>query len=171
MTFSLDYVAPLDKNEFMSVYKDMKVSEQRALKKKIDARLNYVFRKAMQILEQDVSWYDYDNCGEDDSSPGFFDETFYTDYIDILGKFDNDLRAGIDMSAIPIKWMYSEFETELHEKYDNWKKKVQSEKKAKADKVSKDKAAKVDRDKRRKSVVAAIRSKLTADELSFIKFI
>ena len=54
MAIGTEFVAPLDKDQFMRVYGDLKRSEFKTLETLISNRLNYVFHKAMEILELKV---------------------------------------------------------------------------------------------------------------------
>lgn len=158
------YVSPLVMADYERLFdEDIKRKDYANILEQIDVRFDYVFCKAMEILERRIGWYAYGNVADGEDEAGEFDPDIYSDRIEFAG----DIRGktyGLYENDIPTSWLFEDFEAQLKIEFVTRKAQlVDEEKEAKQKKDA--------RKLRRKDVISSIKSKLTAEELSFISFL
>ena len=161
----------LTKEEVESIY-DENVTKKTydEIIKKIAARLDDIIRMIFPTMKNRGNWYDYANCSYDGEGPtGHFDTGSYREHIYLGGEFRFPppyTEVGIGIGYIPTRWLWTndedikkEFtkETEVYTK-EVEKKKVYN------------KAKRIETVKKNLQLKESIRSKLTKEELKFIKF-
>lgn len=163
MKNNINFVAPLTQEEVLSLGSDDITKKNfDTIMEKIDARFSYVLGKAMSLMDRRVDWFDFENVDESEEGRGVFDPEDYAENISFVGKFAIP-KDTLYPESIPTRWLWENFEDALVAEIATHAQKVASAnmKKAQADKVAKEK---------RDAVVAQIKKKLTAEELSYICF-
>jgi len=144
----------------------------------INETLDYLVRK---VLCSSVTWYDYDNEGGDERSPGQFDPRRYDEYIGITGevnlKYPNAVTGENTSHVydldIPLEWLFvnpDELEVQLASKEADCKKEIEAKKLADKEKRERKKKKDAERANKLPDIIKSVRSKLTEEELSYIEF-
>ena len=139
---------------------EIKHSEYVFITKLIDDRFSEICRTLLK--NRKLSWFDYDNHGDDENSPGHFSIKEHSEYIGIGGRH-NGLKEPFGWE-FPTRWLWeddylNQYTTEV-EKYNL---KIEEEKNAKKQQYI------INKEKRKK-MIELIKSKLTREELSYISF-
>lgn len=157
------YVAPVDASQIASLGSDQITKKNYdQIIAMIDNRFDYVLNKAMEILGRKVHWYAYGNVKDGEDEAGEFDPDLYAEEIEFAGDI-NSGKFDLYEFYIPTKWLSEDFEDAL-------KSELTTAKKQKAQRDLRSRQVAQDRKSRRKDVIASIKKKLTAEELSFISF-
>lgn len=122
--------------------------------------------KLIELHGVKLSWYDFDNETGSDGDEGYFDPELYKESTCFEGEWGG--TSGIETDELcdqefPNRWYYEDFEDEVANEL-----KALLEKKEQEKVEARDRKAK--KQQRREEMKAIIRSKLTLEELSFIKF-
>lgn len=129
----------------------------------IDQRFGEICEKFLVKKNKHGSWYDYDNASyEDEDSRGSFDPVDYKNDVGIMGEWIEP-PPGYDLS-FPSRWLWEDFEEELKQEIENYKK-LELLKKETAKKKKEEKK------EERNRLHAQIKQKLTPEELKTIKFV
>lgn len=128
----------------------------------IKNRVEEVWKEILKIQKRKVQWWDFDNEKEDSS--GYFDEHRYRDVISLTGVFEETDWNCPYATEFPTSFLWDDnFNIIVQEDYDTFlKEKEEKKKRAKENRVK----AKEKKEKIRKN----IESKLTSEELKYIKF-
>lgn len=141
------------------------VKEVKLFGPEIEERFDYIVKKIAEITNRNVEWYDFDNEGNNEDSPGFFDTEEYSKNVHYVGGFNNltKIRFKNYDDAFPTSWFYTNFEESLKNEQKEYFSKLEENKKSQEDKaiIIKQKHAKIQE---------SIKSKLTKEELSHITF-
>lgn len=151
----------ITKEEFYKLYsEDITKKEYDTIISKIDIRFNEIC--VAIIPKRDRMWFDYSNCdyGSDDSG-GYFDPQEYNEFISIGGGFADLPEPYGD--GFPTRWLYEDFE-------DEFKSKVAEHKEKEAQAKLKAKNQQEELKARKAEMKKIIGSKLTKEELKYIKF-
>lgn len=127
---------------------------------KIENRFGYI----MKTICTKLSWFDYDNGWENNN--GYFNPNEYHSGPDSYITFQGDYKLPPPYNTcpdIPIRWLWEDFEEEFRKEVNEFKEK---ESRRKQEMREKRIAAK----EKRASIKSIIQSKLTKEELKFIKF-
>jgi hypothetical protein len=134
---------------------------------RIDKIVNEVWRNILKLQRRQLNWYDYDNhCGWDDNGDpidGSFDPVNYKENITFTGEWsgrDDDMPYN---DYIPTNFLWEDYEEKVL-------KDIQSYKDNKGIKRIEAASKRLELKERRKVMIASIKSKLTKEELRFIKF-
>lgn len=122
--------------------------------------INERFDEIIKSISTKFRWWDYDNCTN--SGEGFFEPKHYKtdDYI----VFDGDYLIPVPFDeGFPIRWLWEDFKEEFDKKVEAEKIRIQSEKERNKFNRS---ALKLKKQEMKKIIV----SKLSKDELKYIKF-
>ena len=137
-------VAPLSQSMLDELYdKNTTVARSNAIHKKIDARFEYVFHKAMEIMKWGVDWFAFANH-QGDGDFGRFMAAKYKTKIAYDGEFfaretdDADENAFLydfqaRYSTIPTRWLSEDFEEALKAEFEAAKTKALKQSKAETD--------------------------------------
>ncbi len=138
---------------------DITKKDYDTLVKDIHSRVNEI---VMFMCNKNFDWYDFSNEGGTESSPGWFDPVWYKDFVEITGHikfpppYDNPL-------GFPTRWIWEDFEEEFKRDVDGY---VDVVKERRAAEKAKREARKAEKAK----MIEVIKSKLSKEELKFIKF-
>jgi hypothetical protein len=162
----------ISKEEYYSIFSDdITKKNYNSLVSKITDRCNFIIRKIAEVQDIKVNWWDFDNYPSNvDDGNGHFDAKKNDKFITFDGDFDD---SKIESDAVfltdlqfPVEfiWMDDEDITkEVKSKFEKNKKELE-EKKAKI--KERTEALK----KTKKEMIDKIKSKLTKEEIRFIKF-
>lgn len=131
-------------------------------KKQYDATLfliNNRFHYIMRTVCTKLGWYDYSN-GHDEHN-GYFEPKYYEIDDDIY--FDGHYKMSDPYSAIPIRWLWENFEEEFEKAVEDHKVNGANKKETEKQKREELKVKKIEMRK-------VISAKLTKEELKFIEF-
>ena len=78
-------------------------------------RFDYIINKMASIIGFEVDWYDYENEGGDEYSPGHFDPEKYASEISFTGVFKKHKNPEFDKYSFsfPTSWLFQDFENSL----------------------------------------------------------
>lgn len=158
------YVAPLDVAEFSKVFTPNEISKANydIVVAQVSARFSYVFETLMEMQGRKYDWYDFENeAGE--YSPGYFDPVEYKENISFTGS----IKRSVDdlyYDSFPTKWLTNNFEAELLQE-------IEKAKQAIKDSEFKKKEAANKKIEIKNKMQSQIKSKLSKEELAYIKFI
>lgn len=139
---------------------DIKHSEYLSIIKLIDERFSEICRTLLK--NRKLSWFDYDNHGDDENSPGKFSMEEYDEYIRIGGEH-NGLKEPFGYE-FPTRWLWEDdYVDQYNAEVDKYNKQLEEEKNQKKQKDILNK-------EKRKKMIEQIKSKLTKEELSYISF-
>ena len=115
----------IEKEEMDQVFSGtLTVKEQNKILEKVSDRCDYIVRKAFEIQGLIVHWWDFDNEGGKDGSSGYFDPEQYEEEFYITGDFDGDISDCLYSDAFPTKWIWNDFEHQLIEKIEAYRKSI-----------------------------------------------
>lgn len=106
-------------------------------------------------------WYDFAN-EDGEGKPGWFDPVWYKDDIELTGSFTFP-DPYFNPPSFPTRWIYEDFEEEFKRTVEG---NAEVVKKQKAEEKAKREARKA----KREEMITLIKSKLTKEELRFVKF-
>ena len=97
----------IDENTSRKTFKD--------LSSLATSRFDYIINKMASIIGFEVDWYDYENEGGDEYSPGHFDPEKYASEISFTGVFKKHKNPEFDKYSLsfPTSWLYQDFENSL----------------------------------------------------------
>ena len=147
----------LDENTSVKTFKD--------LSSLASQRFNYIIQTMSNIVGRKVEWFDYDNEGGNEYSPGYFDTILYSSNISFVGEFKilkNPDFTKYDYS-FPTSWLYQDFEQNLTDELNLFIDKKNLSLNIKKQKESQIKES-IDQNKE------SVLSKLTEEEKMFIFF-
>ena len=137
-------------------------------KKEYDKLVESIHSRVHEIVEfmckgHKLNWYDFSNEGGKEGSPGWFDPNWYKEEIELTGDFEMPDPYGEYPPGFPTRWIYEDFEDEFKKTVDGY---VDLVKKQKAEEKAKREAKKV----KKEEMISIIKSKLSKEELKYIKF-
>lgn len=151
----------LTKEEYFSLWSDDISKKQYDI---IISKINDRFYYIMKTICIELNWWDFDNGWEEGS--GFFEPCDYYKNSNTYITFRGNYRLPQPYSScpnIPIRWLWEDFEESFKKEVEEYKiKKEQDKIKAK----EKRELAKINKENMR----GIISSKLTKEELKYIKF-
>lgn len=151
----------LTKSEYLSLWGE-KISKKEY--DQILVKINERFQYIMKTICTKLSWWDYDN-GWEETSVYFQPNKYHADE-DSYINFDGEYTMPSSYNScpdIPIKWLWTDFEEEF-------KKEVEDEKVRRVQEKEKLKEKRADAKIKKHTIKEIILSKLTKEELKFIKF-
>ena len=97
----------IDENTSRKTFKD--------LSSLATSRFDYIINKMASIIGFEVDWYDYENEGRDEYSPGHFDPEKYASEISFTGVFKKHKNPEFDKYSFsfPTSWLFQDFENSL----------------------------------------------------------
>ncbi len=97
----------IDENTSRKTFKD--------LSSLATSRFDYIINKMASIIGFEVDWYDYENEGGDEYSPGHFDPEKYASEIYFTGVFKKHKNPEFDKYSFsfPTSWLFQDFENSL----------------------------------------------------------
>lgn len=150
----------LDKKEFDMLYDDnISKKQYDSIIDKIDRRFFYIGTVIVNKTRGPFSM-DYGNYNYEDREYGHFDPREYKEEIEFSSGI---VPAPYSSQYIPTKWLYTDFEEEFTKNVNDHKLVIQKEKELKKLKYIQNKENKI----KFKSIIC---SKLTSEELKYIKF-
>jgi hypothetical protein len=158
----------ITKEEFDSLFSD-DISKKKYddIIHRIDVRVKEVWKNILKLQGRKLDWYDYDNgCGRDnngDPIDGSFDPISYKENITFSGEWsgrDYDMPYN---DYIPTNFLWEDYEEKVLKDIQAYKDNEIAEK----IKVA---AKRLELKEHRKAIIESIKSKLTKEELRFIKF-
>lgn len=151
---------------------DITVKRYKELKDKANERFCYIMTQIAKIVGREIVWFDFDNEGGNEDSPGYFDKDLYDEQITFVGEIkitrNKDFIHYDD--SFPTKWLWNNFEKDLENEVQNF---VEEEKKKKEEKLSEanEKKAAVDQlNVKLPRLKVTISEKIPTDVLSNINF-
>ena len=158
----------ITKEEFDSLFSD-DISKKKYddIIHRIGKRVDEVWRNILKLQGKKLDWYDYDNGGGRDNNGdpiyGNFYPEMYKETITFTGEWsggDYDLPYN---DYIPTNFLWEDYEEKVL-------KDIKSYKENKERKKIENTAKRLELKERRKVMIESIKSKLTKEELRFIKF-
>lgn len=159
----------ITKEEFYSLYsEDISKKSYDNIIIKINHRVDEVWRDILNIQGIKLDWYDYDNGGgrDNDGDPinGNFVPELYEEDIGFTGEWSGNVDYDKPYNNyIPTKFLWEDYEEKVLED-------IKSYKENKERKKIENTAKRLELKERRKVMIESIKSKLTKEELRFIKF-
>lgn len=91
------------------------VDEFKELKKLVSNRFSYIITQMSDIIGRNYSWYDFDNEGGDEYSPGSFDPQDYAQEVGIIAPYQATKNLNFDQyqEHFPTSWLKDDFEESL----------------------------------------------------------
>ncbi len=156
----------ITKEEFENLFSDgISKRDYDYIISKINIRFSEILDK-MIINRNPLSWQDYGNCTyNDEESNGHFDPHEYKEYIQVGGHYTylpEPYKSNFD-NSFPTRWLWEDFEKELE-------KEIEIHKQNKFAKKMKDKSRREELKIKKIEFTEIIKSKLTQEELKYIKF-
>jgi len=153
----------ITKEEFYSLFSD-DISKKKYddIIGRIVDRVDEVWKNILNLQGRKLNWYNYDN-GDGEDSDGSFDPEIYKENITFTGEWsgrDFDLPY---KDYIPTSFLWEDYEEKVL-------KDIQSYNDDKEKKKIEAAAKRIEFKERRKVMIASIKSKLTNEELRFIRF-
>lgn len=163
----------ITKEQFNRIYsKNVSKRDFDNIISKIDERFAEIC--GLILLKNPKRWFDYANCTYDsENSNGYFDPEEYKLEIPIGGEYANlpepfqsypdEDRDSCLENCFPTRWLWEDFEEEFKTRVDKYKLKILKDKE-----VAKNKRQELKN--RKLEAKGAIRSKLSKEELKYVKF-
>jgi hypothetical protein len=151
----------ISKEDFDSLYSNtITKREYDAILRDIDYRFSRIIEHICPRVHEYGGWFDYDTIGEDENQ-GVFDPKKYMDFI--YTRVERHRLPKPYEQGIPTRFLWEDFESEVKREIDKFRKKEENIKitaKQKRENLK----------QRKKQFKEIIQSKLTKEELKFIKF-
>lgn len=175
---SIAYVAPLTKDEYINAKADFRtIKESNDILERIISRSIYVFDKIAKLLALKYRWATFDTVDlEKFEGDGFgeFNYNGYQEFVSFYSDIDEleyrNKVIDVYFNKFPSRFIYEDFETEVLNTIKSVKQEIDKRKEKASKKRAADKKKVKERALIRNDVIASIKSKLTALELSFIDF-
>jgi len=112
------FIPPVNPEDFKKLYQPDATTkaEYDRIIGRVSARCVYIMIKFFEIQNCKLEWWDLDNEGGTEDSPGHFDPERYKDEITFVGEFEDFTRKWLNCpfsDSIPTKWIYEPFEDDL----------------------------------------------------------
>lgn len=112
---------------------DITVKHHKELKEKANERFCYIMAQMAKIIGREIVWFDFDNEGGNEYSPGYFDKDLYDKNVTFVGEIKATRNKEFNKydESFPTQWLWTNFEKELEEEVkifveaENHKKEVQ----------------------------------------------
>jgi hypothetical protein len=155
-----------------------KLYDKNILKSEYDYIIDLIddrFAEICKIIcpKHDRQWFDYGNCSyEGEDSNGYFDIKEYKEYIKIGGEYSciREPYCTKYENAFPTRWLWEDFEEEFLKEVRKFEEETLKRKEQIKEKREKKKQEKIEFAKTKPKFQLIIKSKLTAEELKYIKF-
>lgn len=160
---------------------DTPIGQYRSIMERIVDRCNFIVRRIAELQSIDVEWWDFDNLNQENEMVGKFDVDDYMINVAFDGHFvrtttvlsnDSLPYAFIrddnrnDENSFPTAWIWTEnavWEKQVEETRKGYAEAIEAKRIKEAEKREKKKT-------RKDQAIASIKSKLTPEELSYIKW-
>ena len=96
---------------------DTCVANFKKLQTQVSQRLSYIISQIETIVGRNYKWYDFDNEGGNERSPGSFDPQIYSNTIGITGEYINTNDFDNYDNEIPTSWLKDNFESRLKNEF------------------------------------------------------
>lgn len=131
--------------------------------KLIDERVDYVLTAILQTQKRSMVWWGYDNSN-DDCASGHFDPFQYRNTIFLTGNIQGAIDYRIPFAnSFPTRFLWEDFENEVRESWKAYTEAREKESREMMEGVER-------RKKKRLDIIESIKSKLTAEELDYVRF-
>jgi hypothetical protein len=117
---------------------DTSVGTFKKLKEQVSERFSYIMTQIHQIVGRKYHWYDFDNEGGNEYSPGSFDPELYSDEIGITGEYEVIKNADFSQytDSFPTSWLKEDFEMPLRTEVADFLAQAAKDKAAKKEKAA-----------------------------------
>ncbi len=165
--------------EFLKLKNDnTPIGQYRSIMERIVDRCNFIVRRIAELQSIEVEWWDFDNLpGDRDDGTGEFDVKAYSDEVTFCGEFRNTKKT----SRLPYAFINDEDNYEDHfptewiwTENSVWEKRVEETRRGYAEAIEAKRIKEEEKNSKKKTrkdaAIASIKSKLTPEELSYIKW-
>lgn len=158
---------------------DTPIGQYRSIMDRVTYRCDFIVRRIAELQSIEVEWWDFDNLPENrDDGTGEFDVQSYSDEVTFCGEFRSTEKKTSRLpyafindednyeNHFPTEWIWTEnavWEKQVEETRRGYAEAIEAKRIKEAEKREKKKT-------RKDAAIASIKSKLTPEELSYIKW-